>query len=1123
MKRKFIWWLGFVTLFVFSVAAYGQWPTYQGDFQRTGASGASIDPSTLTLDWFFQPGVGNPLNPGTPNGTGIVFINEGQSPVVGFGKVFYVYNDNLDQDVLVALDAATGAYSWHLVIRLPGLGSGGLQVPTVAVRDTGGPAPDTVVYVYGSNNSVHARKASDGSLIWSRTGINGVAAALVSGAPIVFDTLLIIHDNGGSGTLRRHVSALNTRDGSTVWTSAQVPFRMFNGPSIVNDTVYVSGRGAGISGDGGGAIYALDANTGATLATYDPALPYGWQHAPSVFGPWVVSVSRNDALGAYAGSVHKLSHDLTTTQIVFPGPPGTSIGLDRFGTPELYIEPSVGESTMIYSVAGDGGDGLPGFVVMRRFAPAISLRSYQKLAGPVNGPGSVAAGNGLLLQGDDAGYWWIMDGNSYGGAFFGGLYPFWIKQYPSQLTGGAAISPEDDTLVAQLDGNGNVAGWRNGSVTTRPRAQIYFDYNDPNFSGGNLGLPTTQIDLGIIPTDTINGTGGFTNVKVKAFMNTGNDVLTYSLSHGSSPVVLSAADFGGAINMSRVHPTRNKMAREFADEMTVTSGNAFLEKKYYLASKSIRDQLDMEEDGITSLKDLRDLNAKATYFGTTKLEEAKKTLANPGWLFVNDETGGSVGAGDSVYLDIVAVNPNVGFGEFFGEIKLHSTNEPDVQGNPLDTTRLPVRLLVGWLPERGTLHASGADLTKTNYGREVCFPDDYLWTWHGVAVGFNAWTVLGNSDSTFAGADVTSSSSDLSDQPQGFYGPEDVFNVTTLTNLAYDGPFTDAVNHDFHSTKYAHQNGLPLKVLQYGWAIQDDLPGATYEGDVVYQTYVVINTSNDTVYGVEIGLTHDIDVPPAAGSNLTGIDTQHDNIWAYETTVPDNLQGYFRLPRDNVSALIEDPTPLPPDVSDTVAVVYGSDVLVGQSRGCPGFTEYYDPHSAALQGWWDAQEKSVQGCAADVWIVNGARKFDLAPGEFHTETFVWWGADLSSGKSLVNRMKEWALIAGYYRGDVDGFHQGDGAASGITITDVKYLGLYVSSGGPAPIPFTSQGDVNGDDVIDVADVSFLNDYVTNGFGNKPCPIDRDRFVPAPWNNRATGRNNYDANGSSLNDDANWTP
>jgi len=1101
MKRKFIWWLGFVTLLVlFSVTAYGQWPTYHGNYARTGASPARIDPNTLTLDWFFTPGVGNPLVAGFPNGTGQPIFNGGQSAIIGFGKVFYGYNDASDQDVLVALDATTGAYVWHKVIRLPGLGGGFVQVPTVAVRDTGGPALDTAVYVYGTNNSVWALNANTGATLWNRTGINAAAAALVSGAPIVFDTLLIIHDNGGAGTGRRFVSALNTRDGSTIWTSAAMTFRIFLGPSLSNDTLYVSGRGSGISGDGGGAIVAINANTGATIATYDPVDPYNWQHSPVVFEDVVVAVSRNDALGAFAGSTHRLSHDLATVT-VSPGPPGTSIGFTRFSTPSLYTEASLGEKIEIYGTTGLTADIPPGAIVMRRITPTISLRSYQLLVGQIHGPGAVAADIGgtssLLLQGDDAGYWWAMDANSYGGGFAGGLYPYWLKQFPSHITAGAAISPEDDTLVVIIDGNGNAAGWHNGHVTTRPRAQIFFDYLDPFFSGGNLGLARSEITLGIVPTDTINGTGGFTQIKVGAYQNAGNDVLTYSLSWGSSPVVLTAADFGGVINLSRVHPTRNKMAREFVDEMTVTSGNAFLEKKYYLASKSVKDAMDMEEDGITSLKEIRDLNSKATYFGTTKMQEAKQTLANPGWLFVNDDNGGVAAAGDSITLDIVAVNPNVGYGEFFGEIKLHSTNEPDVQGNALDTTRIPVKLLVGWLPERQDVTASNTVLSKTNYGRDVAALGDLEgWLWGADHVGFDAWIVVGNSESTFAGV-LGGYSSDLADQSVSGYGPEDVFNLELRTNLADDGPFTDAVNYDFHSTKYAHQL-LPLKIVQYGWGIQSDLAGATYEGDAVYQTLVIINTSDSAVTGIEVGLTADNDIPPSATSNQSNFDVAHDNVWQWETSAANLVYGFFRIARDNVNTA-------------------GSDVLRGTiTRGVPGATEYYSnpDKDDTLQAWWDNQEKSILGPVNDVWIANGSAKFDLGPGAFKTISFAWYGADVSSGASLADRLKEWSLLAGYYRGDVNGVHQ-NGVASGITLSDVVYLSNYVSSGGAAPKPFTSQGDVDGDDAIDIADVSYLYDYVASN-GATAAPIDRDRFVPDPWNNRAAGR-------PSLNDDTNWTP
>ncbi len=1108
MKRKFIWWLGLVTLFVlYSVTAYGDsWPTYHGNFQRTGANGASVDPNTLTLDWFFQPGSGNPLNPGGSGTTGIPIIRGGQSAVVGFGMVYYCYNDASDQDVLVALNASTGAYLWSFVIRLPGLGAEATQVPTVALR-TVDAVTDTVVYVYGSNNSVHCLNANTGAVIWSRLGINGSAATLVSGAPAILDSLLIIHDNGSGGASRRFVTALNVRNGTTVWTSAQMPFRMFLGPTLSNDTVYVGGRGSGISVDGGGAIYALDGHTGATLATYDPAVAYGWQHCPVVFGDYLVSVSRNDAAGSFSGTVHRNSHDLATV-VTGPGAPPsfTSIGFTRFSTPEAYIEPSVGETVMIYGTAGVSADVPPGAIVMRRFRPSISLRSYQLLAGQIHAPGAVAAGNGVLFQGDDAGYWWVMDANSYGCGFCGGLFPFWIKQYPSFLTAGAAISPDDDTLVVMIDGNGNCAGWRNGSVTTRPRAQIFFDYNDPNFSGGNLGLPRTELSLGVIPTDTLTGTGGFTEVKLGVFMNTGNDVLTYDLSWGSSPVALTASDFGAAINLSRTNPARNKEARKFVDDNTITSGKAFVEKKYEIGTMTLKDKLDLEADGVTSLKEISNLYNKATYFGSTKLEEAKKSLANPGWLFVNDENGGVAGPGDSVTLDVVALNPNVGYGEFFGEITLNNTNEPDVHGNPLDNTTIPVRLLVGYLPEAGEVQAlPSASLGKTNYGRDIFLDIDGSLGFEveGIQVGFDGWAVLGTyatPDSTnFSGVDGAYDTH-AGDQSFSGFGPQWTFDLTTLNSVT-EGSITDAVDYHFSFTKYAHTHGLPLKVLQYSWGIQSDLPGATYEAQAIYQTYVVLNTSgSDSVKGIELGLHADMDIPTNdAGADQSNFDVQHDNVYGWNVNSANLVYGYYIIPRDNVGTL-------------------GSDVLRGTiTRGVPGATEIYGNGPAkaeTLQAWWDNQEKSVLGPVNDIWICNGAKKFDLGPGEFKTITFVWYGADLSSGASLVDRQKEWALLAGYYRGDVNGAHS-SGATPGITLSDVVYLSNYVTKGGAAPIPFISQGDVNNDGDVDAADISYLYDFVSTN-GATAAPIDRDRFVPSPWNNQASGR-------PSLNDDPNWTP
>ncbi|EQB63010.1 MAG: hypothetical protein RBG1_1C00001G0589 [candidate division Zixibacteria bacterium RBG-1] len=62
---------------------------------------------------------------------------------------------------------------------------------------------------------------------------------------------------------------------------------------------------------------------------------------------------------------------------------------------------------------------------------------------------------------------------------------------------------------------------------------------------------------------------------------------------------------------------------------------------------------------------------------------------------------------------------------------------------------------------------------------------------------------------------------------------------------------------------------------------------------------------------------------------------------------------------------------------------------------------------------------------------------------------------------------------------------------------------------------TRQRNVKGDDEVETADVSYLYAFFASN-GATEVPIERDRFVPNPWNNRATGR-------PSLNYDTNWTP
>jgi len=1109
MKRKFIWWLGFVTLFLmFAATAFGDsWPTLNGNFQRTGSNGASIDPSTLTLDWFFTPGVGNALEPAFPGATGLPVAKGSQTAVIGFGKVVYLYVDTLIQEILVGLDASTGALLWSHVVRGAGLAFAAVQTPTIAVRDTGGPAPDTVVYIGGTNNSFRCVNANTGVLIWNKTGLSGN----MRNGNLVFDTLVISSDNsnppGGA-----KLTALNTRNGTLAWTSVTLGERTFSSPSISNDTVFVCTRPLGATLLGGGSIFALDANTGAILTQFDDPNERNYSNSVVVFGRALATTSRNEfstTLGPNNGAVSSIvrfgSHDLSVAPAASGG---NAFGIARFSTPNVYVESSVGETVLVYGTAIGAINSSGGEIVMRRILPTIAFRTYAPTVAGIHGPASTAAGNSVLFQGDDAGIWYVKDGNSYG-AGFAGLGPYWHKVYPGFITAGTAISPDDDTLVVIMDGNGNVAGWHNGHVASRPRAQTFTQTITDGF-GVDQQVPLTQVAMNIIPTDGINGTGGDATAIVPLFENSGNEDLTYELNWGSSPLALSVADLGGlgaSVSLGRTHPTRGKMAQVFADDNAMTAGTGFMEKKYDFNNQSLKQMLDLEEEGISSFKEIRDMQAKTSYFGTSKLQEAKAHMTMTGWLFVNSEDGGNPSPGtrapgDSVVLRLHAINPG-GFGQYFGEVKMFNTNEPDVQGNPLDTTRISIILVIGYLGERCLLESYNGSLVKTNYSRDIAQDASDGFRIGINQVGFDGGFELGNSETTFAGLYGNLGAADPSiaspvvgwkSDSSCFLGPfyEALTDPDETLYVSSDG--LDTVYVNYHFTKLAHVSGLPLNVRQYGWAMKNAV--TPQAGDVFYQALVVSCTGSVGVDSVKLGAWADLDVHNFGANDFDMLNNQ-DAIWQYDIALPEELYGIARVPGDNIN-------------------VAGTGTMWTTAHNTDGITAF--PHDPAdLEANWDGSFYGTFGTSpGDLSAYNGSAVFSLAPGQSKTITYMWFGVDTTAGTGTIptqvkSRLREWLAIAGYYRGDVNL----DGT---VNLTDMFWVTNNV--GNPSTFiakPFRGQADVTGDGFVDGADVVLLLNYVLFFPGSGVAagsPKDRDRFIPDAYRNvRQPG----------LTNDLNWLP
>ena len=135
--------------------------------------------------------------------------------VVGGGRAVTMFSDGTN-DVLVALDAGSGAEAWRTVLA-----------PTYPGRDgsTGGPVStpaiaDGVVYALGPRGDLLAAGLNDGRLLWRRHLADDLQAAVphwgFTTSPLVAGDVVIVLTGAGEG---RAVVAFDRRTGRTVWQS----------------------------------------------------------------------------------------------------------------------------------------------------------------------------------------------------------------------------------------------------------------------------------------------------------------------------------------------------------------------------------------------------------------------------------------------------------------------------------------------------------------------------------------------------------------------------------------------------------------------------------------------------------------------------------------------------------------------------------------------------------------------------------------------------------------------------------------------------------------------------------------------------------------------------------------
>jgi len=493
----------FLLVVSFQPLAAEDWFTHHHDYQRVGVSTIPINETLLTRSWMYT----EPVN--------VVFFS---NPVIAYGKVLYVGTADGTFSGLKCLNASTGDSLWHH--DLPSVGFTGRGTPTVAEIDTGGGVTDTVVFVGTGANGFRCIDLATGNQIWSVApgGNCRFSPSVVVGNNVIFG-----HDGG-------RIVARNVKTGILAWQSPVLSGRPYMGPSVSNDTIFTGTWDA--TGNGTGDLYAIDANNGNILATYDPGTNVAFPSGPIVWGNHVIAVSYNvdGTTNLYVWD----SHDLTQA----PRISALNTGGVLYSTPCGYVT-AAGDSLVIY------GTEFP--LIKARKLSTLGTHYNLFTDGLVETALAVAS-NGRAFAGDDLGILYVFDADS------GGV--FWTKQFSTPILSAPAIAGSE-TLVVVAEQFGNVFGFKH-SLLPRPRTEVL----------------ARQIDMNIITV----GSGADT-VTLDVYMNAGNAPLIFSVRDTVIDTLISGTSTEFSAHVTSVNPLRQKRAEKLADELTVTSSKRFYDRE----------------------------------------------------------------------------------------------------------------------------------------------------------------------------------------------------------------------------------------------------------------------------------------------------------------------------------------------------------------------------------------------------------------------------------------------------------------------------------------------------------------------------------------------------------------
>ncbi|EQB62849.1 MAG: Subtilisin-like protein serine protease [candidate division Zixibacteria bacterium RBG-1] len=662
----------FLLVVAFQPLAAEDWFTHHHDYQRTGVSTIPINETLLTRSWMYT----EPIN--------IVFFS---NPVVAFGKVLYVSTDGSGSgpNGLTCLNASTGDSLWHHI--LPAVNFTGRGTATVAEIDTGGGVTDTVVFVGIGTQGFRCIDLDSGTTIWS---INPGGNCRFSPSVVVGNKVIFGHDSN-------RIVARNVKTGALEWQSPLLNGRPYMGPSVSNDTIFTGTWD--VAGDASGDLYAINANDGSIIASYDPGTNVAFPSGPIVWGNHIIAVSYNVDLttNLYVWD----SHDLTQAPRISIANTGGVL----YSTPCGYVTAD-GDSIVIY------GTEFP--LIKARKLSTLGTHYNIFTDGLVETAVAIAS-NGRAFAGDDLGILYVFDADS------GGV--FWTKQFSTPILSGPAIAGSE-TLVVVAEEFGNIFGFKH-SLLPRPRTEVL----------------VRQVDLNIITAGSGSDTATF-----DVYMNVGNAPLIYSVRDTVIDTVLSGTATGFSARVSLVNPLRQKRAEKLVEELTVTSSKRFFDRDNlkYLAG----------DDPV--------LFSRTSYTGKRNKTFGKNTAVDWLSVTNNSVSPVAPGGVINLTIIADGTGLTRGYMDGYVILTPANEPDPTPYPSDVDISSPLVRLLVGYPYIDAVTSSPYLDKLVTNYGAlgftdAGGFADDNNFYFQGANQLYDGTFIIGNDTATlvldFASAD----------------------------------------------------------------------------------------------------------------------------------------------------------------------------------------------------------------------------------------------------------------------------------------------------------------------------------------------------------------------------------